>query len=409
MIRFMKAAVRGIKMELSAGESGWISLSDAVGWSSAGVTAKSGQVVSPETAMTLSAVWGCVKHTSELVSTLPMAMYEKKANGDRQVVEDHVSDILTESPNSEQTASEFWEGMIAHMLMRGNAYAEKQFIGSRLVGLKPLPNVVPERQKDGTFKYAVLDRGRKTYLPADKVFHLRGFGAGDGLGMSAVRYGAQSMGAALAADETASKVFANSMMPSGVITSDQSLSPEQRTQLATMLEAYVGSSRAGKTMVLEAGLDHKAVQMNPEDAQLLETRQFNVEDVCRWFGTPPIIIGHSSKGQTMWGSGVEAIMLSWRTLGINPLLKRVEARVKKDLIRPSGSRRRYIEYNREAMLQMDSKAKGEFMSKMGASGTMTANERREKLNLPRHNSAGADDLLAQTALAPLETLGKDTQ
>lgn len=407
MIRLIKAAVRGVKMELAAGESGWISLTDALSWATTGKTAKSGQVVSPETAMTLSAVWACVTRTSQLVSSLPLTVYEKKPDGSRDKIDGDLQEILTESPNSEQTGVEYWEGTTAHTIMRGNGYSEKLFIGNRLVGLKPLFNVTPERKNGGPLKYAIIDRGRKSYMPADKVFHLRGFGSGDGLGMSTVRYGVQSMGAALAADETASKVFSNAMMPSGILTSEQTLTPDQRTQLQAMLESYVGSSMVGKTLVTEAGLNFKQLQMNPEDAQLLETRRFNVEDVCRWFGTPPIIIGHSAEGQTMWGSGVEAIMLSWLTLGINPLLKRIEARIKKDLIRKSGKRNLYVEYNREAMLQMDSKSKGEFMSKMGNSGTMTANERRAKLNMQRHDDPAADALLAQTALAPLEDLGKD--
>ncbi|MDO6486054.1 phage portal protein, partial [Shimia thalassica] len=219
---------------------------------------------------------------------------------------------------------------------------------------------------------------------ADKVFHLRGFGPGDGIGMSAIAYGANSIGAALAADETAGSVFSNSMMPSGVLESDQTLTEPQREQLQAHLTTYVGSKKAGKTMLLEAGLKYNQLQMNPEDAQLLETRRYSVEDVCRWFGVPPIIIGHASQGQTMWGSGVEAIMLSWLTLGINPLLSRIESRIEKDLI-PIGKRGKWVfRFNREGMLQMDSKAKGEFLSKMATSGTMTANERREKLNLPPH-------------------------
>lgn len=406
MIRFMKAALRGIKMELASGESGWISLTDAKSWATTGTTAKSGQVVSPESAMTLSSVWACVSRTSQLVSTLPLTVFEKKADGSREKIDGELQEILTVSPNPEQTGVEFWDGMTAHMVMRGNAYAEKLFVGRRLVGLRPLFNVTPERKTGGPLKYAIVDRGRKSYMPPEKVFHLRGFGSGDGLGMSAVRYGVQSLGAALAADETASKVFANSMMPSGILYSDQTLTADQRVQLQTMLEAYVGSSKVGKTMVVEAGLNYKQLQMSPEDAQLLETRRFSVEDICRWFGIPPIIIGHSAQGQTMWGSGVEAIMLSWLTLGINPLLTRIEARIKKDLIRPTGNSKVYAEYNREAMLQMDSKAKGDFLLKMRMGGFITGDEGREKLNLPRRGGQN-DELVIQSSMALTELLGKD--
>ena len=147
--------------------------------------------------------------------------------------------------------------------------------------------------------------------------------------------------------------------------------------------------------------------MNPEDAQLLDTRRFSVEDVCRWFGVPPVVVGHAGQGQTMWGSGVEAIMLSWLTLGINPLLKKIENRIGIDLVPVERRRRWFAEFNREAMLQMDSAAKGEFLAKMATSGTMTANERRAKLNLPRHNDPAADELMMQGAMAPLGNLSEE--
>ncbi|WP_218640465.1 phage portal protein, partial [Rhodovulum sulfidophilum] len=219
-------------------------------------------------------------------------------------------------------------------------YSEKLTVGSRLVGLRPLFNVVPVRRDDGRFDYRVTEDGRSHVLPPGKVFHVRGFGGGDGLGMSAIRFGVQSFGSALAADETAARVFSNAMMPSGVIESDQTLTPEQRAQLGRMLDAYVSSDRAGKTLALEAGLKYRQLQMNPEDAQLLETRRFQVEDVCRWFGTPPVVIGHAAQGQTMWGTGVEAIMMAWLRTGINPLLRRLESRILKDLI-PAAKRGRW--------------------------------------------------------------------
>jgi HK97 family phage portal protein len=172
------------------------------------------------------------------------------------------------------------------------------------------------------------------------------------------------------------------------------------------MEDFVSSKRAGKVMALEAGLSFSPTQVNPDDAQLLDTRRFQVEDVCRWFGTPPIIIGHAASGQTMWGSGVEAIMLAWLTLGINPQLRRFEARIKKDLI-PLDRRAKWsVEWNREAMLQMDSKSKAVFLTGLTNSGIMSADESRDRLDLARRGGA-ADDLHAQTALAPLEALGKD--
>ncbi len=406
MIRFFKAAVRGIRQELRAGESGWISLNGSDPWTGGGYSSVAGKTVTPSSALAFSAVWDCVRKTSQVLSTLPLALYEKEDGGTRVKIEEDLSGILAESPNREQTAVEFWEGMTAQQTLRGNACAEKLFLGDRLVGLRPLLNVTPKRNQNGGLEYNVNDRGRISTLPADKVFHLRGFGGGDGLGMSAIKYGANSIGSALAADETAGSVFSNAMMAAGVLTSDQKLNDNQRAQLQALLETFMGSSRAGKTLTLESGLKFQQLQMNPEDAQLLETRRYSVEDVCRWFGVPPIVIGHSAEGQTMWGSGVEAVMLSWLTLGINPLLVKNEARILKDLIPIEKRGRWYAEFNREAMLQMDSKAKGDFLLKMRMAGFMSGDEGRDKLNLPRRGG-NSDELVVQTSLGLVDLLGKE--
>ena len=400
MIRFLKGNIRRV---LSSWTGGWVgSVSDAlhsvVGQSHAG------KRVSGESALQVSAVWSCVRRTAEVISTLPLHLYERTGDGAKRRVEAEIMEILAVSPNPDQTGVEFWEGMVAHMVLRGNACAERLMIGNRLVGLRPLPGMQPRIDRDGKLNYEHMDRGKRERLPADKVFHLRGFGSGTGLGMSAIRYGAHSIGVALAADEVAGKFFANAMMPSGAITTEQDLSAEQREKLRTYLNDFAGSDRAGKILTLASGLNWQDMQMNPEDAQLLETRRFNVEDVCRWFGVPPVVIGHASDGQTMWGSGVEQIMLSWLTLGVNPLLTRIEKRVRRDLL-PVARPRWFVEFTREAMLQMDSKAKADFLMKLRFAGYMTGNEGRDKINMPRHPDG--DDLLVQTSLLPADLLGKE--
>ncbi|WP_102867632.1 phage portal protein [Pseudovibrio exalbescens] len=405
MMRFLRAALRGVRNELRGDGIGWVGLNSASGFTSPSHKTPSGKTVNATTSLEVSAAFDCVRKTAQVVSSLPLKFY-RKAAAKREEIEDDLSDILTTSPNPEQTGVEFWEGMTAHMVLRGNAYAERLMIGNRLVGLKPLLDVEPKRTADGSFEYAVRDRGKLETLPASKVFHLRGFGPGDGIGLSAIRYGAGSIGAALAADETASRVFSNAMMASGVLSSEQTLNADQRASLQDLLTRYAGSSRAGKMLVLEAGLKFHQLQMNPEDAQLLETRRFNVEDVCRWFGTPPIVIGHAGQGQTMWGTGVEHIMLSWLSLGINPLLTRIEARILKDLVSVEKRRTHYAEFTREAMLRMDSKAMGDFLLKMRMGGFMSGDEGRDKLNLPRRGGKN-DELVVQTSMGLVDMLGKE--
>jgi len=385
-----------------------LNLKDGAGWAAAyGMNNHAGKTVTLNTAMQLATVWSCVRLTAQAVSCLPLSIYEKRGNDDRVKVDadDYLVDVLCDSPNEDQTPLEFWETMVAWMVTTGNGYAEKVEIGTRLSALQPLPSThcTPIRDAENVLKYTFNDRGKTEVLPRDKVFHLKGFGFGGDVGLSPIRFGSQAFGSAIAIDEAAGKLFGKGLQASGVLSANTTLQKEQREDLAKIMEKFIGSSNAGKLMILEAGLKYDRLSLSPVDAQMLENKRFSVEEICRWFGVPPIIIGHAAQGQTMWGSGVEQILLAWLTLGIDPLCDRIEARIKKQLIRPTGNRRRYAEFNREALLQMDSAAKAAFLSTMTQNGLMTRNEGRAKLNLPRVD--GGDELTAQTNLAPLKALG----
>lgn len=396
-------------------------LTDGPAWANFfGLHSNSGKLVTLHTALQLSTVWACIKLSAQAVSSLPGAMYEKDATGSRnQVEDDDIAAVIADSPNEDQTPLEYWEGKVAWLLASGNAYSEKVFNGTvagtrtpRLSALQPLMSThcTPMRKSDGTLVYRFSDRGKVEELPRDKVFHIKGFGQNlknIDLGLSPIAAGVHSLGAAMAAQEAAGKTFANGMRPTGFFLFDQVLKKEQREQAnKTLVDPLKGSENAGGVGILEAGVKWQSVSLNPEDAQMLETRRFDVEEICRWFGVPPIIIGHAADGQTMWGSGVEQILISWLTLGVDPICDRIEARIRKQLIRPTGNRRRYFEFNREALLQMDSKAKANFLSTMWNSGGMTRNEGRAKLNLPHDPSPAANQLTVQSAMVPLDQLGQ---
>jgi HK97 family phage portal protein len=242
-------------------------------------------------------------------------------------------------------------------------------------------------------------------LPREKVFHVKGFGFGGDSGLSAIRFGVQTLSTAIAAFETSGKLFSNGLHGSGLLTSSSPLgiTEKQRPQLEKIMQDYAGSSKAGKMMILEGGLKFEKLQLSPVDAELLAQQRFSIEEICRWVGTPPIIIGHAPEGQTMFGSGVEQTFLAWLALGINPICERIERRITKQLIATGEQRRVYAEFNREAFLQMDSAAKATFLSTVTQNGLMDRNEGRRKLNLPAR--PGADQLTAQSNLVPLDRLG----
>jgi HK97 family phage portal protein len=369
----------------------------------------SGKVVTLSAALTISAVWACIVRSAQAMASLPLDLFKKTSSG-RQSQAGALADLLSLSPNLDQTPVEFWEGMFSWMLCSGNAYAEIDWINGRPSSLMPIPSthVTPIRNKvNNLLSYEVQEIGglRKRTVARENMFHLKGWGFGGDEGMSPIRWGTQSLGAAMAADEASAKMFGSGMQASGVLKTNQRIDERQRPQLQAMMQEYAGSSRAGKLMILEAGMEFEQLTLNPDDAQMLETRRFSIEEVCRWFGVPPIVIGHAAEGQTMWGTGVEAIFLSWMQLGINPVLKKVEQRIRKQLIPLRDQRDVYAEFNREAMLQMDSKAKAEFLRAMTTNGIMTRDEARDKLNLERRGGV-ADDLMVQTAMSPIDLLNE---
>lgn len=387
------------RISLDLREGGGSSWAAAFGFSNA-----SGKRMTATSAMQLATVFACVRLTAQAISSLPLKLYERRGDGDRVQADDHaIAVLIDQAPNADQTSVEFWESMVARMALNGDAVAHKRMSGRFLSALEPIA-ATPIRV-NGDLRYEFVDRGQRDTLGPDEVLHLRGFSMGGDSGMSAIRFGSQTFGLAAATDESAARIFSNGMNPSGVLTSDQSLKPDQRKQLELIMGRYAGSQNAGKLMILEAGLEFKAMSLNPEDAQMLEQRRFNIEEMCRWFGMPPIIIGHAAQGQTMWGSGVEQILLSWLVLGINPICRRIEARITKSLLTPPERRRFYAEFTREALLQMDSAAKAAFLSSVTQNGLMTRNEGRLKLNLSRSAQPGADLLTAQSNLAPLDRLG----
>lgn len=391
-----------------------LTTTDPAGWSFLGTSSTAGKSVTLTNALKLATVWACIRVNAQAASSLPLVFRETQRDGTKRIVSDDrfgVAEILGQSPNADQTPLEFWETQIAWLLCRGNAYAEKVTSPrGRLQSLEVLRAdlVTPRRLPDNTLVYEFRDRGKIERLPRSRVMHLKGFGQGlvdRDLGLSPIAAGANVLGAAMAADESAARFFSKGMQPSGFFKFDTVLSPEDR-ELAreNLIKPMTGSGNTGSVGILEGGTSFDAISLNPEDAQLLETRAFNVEEICRLFGTPPIIIGHAPQGQTMWGSGVEQVLLSWLTLGIDPICDRIEARIHKDLLRGTGQNALEARFDREALLQMDSKAKADFLSRMVQNGIYTRGEARERLHMPRRE--GTDTLTAQTNLAPLNQLGQ---
>lgn len=409
-----RALVKSAEPGLASNLAGWagrkIGLGDAGFWKTFyGADSASGKVVSQQTALQLSTVWACVRLIAETIATLPIALYEDK-NGAPVVATAHpVNFVISQQPNADQTPVEFWENVMASLLLQGNAFCEPHLSGRQLSSLEFLlpQNMAPRRRADGSIEYRYTDNfGKPHTLTEDEMVHVRAFGVDPLCGLSPLAYGRQVLGSAMAADESAAKMFANGMKLGGVLSTDQILNPKQRLEIRDdMTQQFAGATNTGKTMLLEAGMKYQQVSMTPEDAQMLQTRAFNVEEICRWFRVPPWMVGHT-QNSTSWGTGMEQQMIGFLSFTLLPWIKRIEMCANRRLLRVDERRRFYVKFNPEGLLRMDSAARAAFYSSMVQNGIYTRDDCRGKENLPPAGGNAAK-LTVQSNMLPIDLLGQD--
>jgi HK97 family phage portal protein len=355
-------------------------------------------------ALGLAATYACVNLLAGTQASLPLMVYRTDAAGVRTVAKDHpLYFVLHDSPNYDQTAVDFWEFMCAGIELHGNGYA---VIATRTNGeinsLTPVrPDIVTvKRDRAGKLEYSWAEGGRTRVYTQESILHIRGFGGSPEGGASTLAACRQTFAGALAAEGAANSMFANGAMPSGVLSTDKTFTPDQRKLAEELLtEKFVGALNAGRPMLLDNGLKWDQLTISPEDAQMLETRRFGVEEICRVFGVPPHMIGHT-ENSTSWGTGLEQQTLGFVKFTLRRRLKRIEQALEKQLL-PLSERRQgvTIEFNLEGLLRGDSAGRSAFYQTMTQMGAMTVNEVRALENLPP--IAGGDVARVQMQNQPL--------
>ncbi len=367
----------------------------------------SGQAVTGKAAMQLDAVWSCVRLISETIATLPLSMYERTGTGKRPASQHPLHFVIHDQPNVDATAAVFWEAMIASMLLRGAGRAEKLYIGARLVGLNFLDpeRLVITRDSNGRRLYQYpRSNGTIREIPAAQIWTVPGFTL-DGInGVSVIHYGAKVFGAAIAAERAAANTFRNGLLQTLYYKINTFLKPEQRLEFKKNL---AGAIERGETPLLEGGTEAQTLGINPADAQLLESRSFSVESICRWFRVPPWMVGHTEKS-TSWGSGIEQQMIGFLTFTLAPWLRRIEQAISKDLLTPADRTRYYAKFAVEGLLRADSAGRAAFYAAMVNNGILTRDEVRElEDRAPLGGNAAV--LTVQSAMTTLDSIGTATE
>lgn len=369
------------------------------------VGSDAGVMVSPGGSLQLIAAWACVSLIASTVATLPLVYTDVDPATGKRVpqVNSPIHRMLTLSPNKDMTAIDFWEMMVASLCLWGNAYARLDRIVGRVVSMTPLrpEYMTVARNPNGDIEY----RYQPGVYPAQvftakDILHIKGFGADGLVGFSPIAMARQALGRSIAADQASGKVFASGMSASGLIKYEKAFkSKEQRDEIRDSIAGFTGSSNTGKVMVLENGMEYQSIQMSSKDAQLLESRMFNVEEVCRIWRVPPQLIGHVLKSSS-WASSIESTTIGFKAFCLRAYFRRIEQAVAKAL---SFTGTQQLKYNQDDLDCADSTALANLDGARVQNGLRFRNELRRRDGLDE--IPGGDVLTVQSNLVPIDRLG----
>ena len=357
--------------------------------------------VTEETALQVSAVWACVRLLSQTVASLPLVVYRKTDKG-RELPPDHWFMRLMERPNQYQTKYEFWEHQVANLALHGNLYARKTELAGKIRSLLPLnPLQVETKLIAGKVAHMFSVDGGIAALSSDSVWHARM--NGDVIvGRSPLQFGRNLIGVAQAAELAVTKLYTNGGKRSGVLSFDKLLTTEQRQQVRDNF-SNLTTGTDDRLLVLEMGAKFDPISMSPQDIELLASRKFQIEEICRWFGVPSVLVNDTS-GSTTWGSGIAELVTGFYKLNLRPYLEAIENSITTHLFSDADRKEYEVEFDFEGLLRASQKDRYDGYRTGIQSGLLTPNEARAMEWLP--SIEGGDQLLIQGAMIPVKDAGK---
>lgn len=374
----------------------------------------SGKVVTERSAMQMTAVYSCVRILAEAVAGLPLHLYRYKEDGGKEKALDHpLYLLLHDEPNPEMSSFVFRETLMTHLLLWGNAYAQIIRNGKgEVVALYPLmPNKMSvNRDETGqlyyTYQKSVEEVPKSkdflvTLHPSD-VLHIPGLGFDGLVGYSPIAMAKNAIGLAIATEEYGSKFFANGAQPSGVLEHPGTIKDPQRVRESWMSQ-FGGSGNSNKIAVLEEGLKYTPISISPEQAQFLETRKFQINEIARIFRVPPHMVGDLEKSSF---SNIEQQSLEFVKYTLDPWVVRWEQSIQRRLLTPEEKKVYFVKFNVEGLLRGDYQSRMSGYATARQNGWMSANDIRELENLDRISTEDGGDLyLVNGNMLPLSKAG----
>lgn len=375
----------------------------------------SGKPVNERTAMQTTAVYACVRILAEAVASLPLHVYEYQDDGGKKLVHDHpLYYLLHDEPNPEMSSFVFRETLMSHLLIWGNAYAQIIRDGAgRVLGLYPLlPDKMDVQRDDRGNIYYVYSRNSdenpmfKEYgdirLKAEDVLHIPGLGFDGLIGYSPIAMAKNAVGMTLACEEYGASFFANGANPGGVLEHPGVLKDPSKVR-ESWNSVYRGVNNAHKIAVLEEGMKYQQIGIPPEEAQFLETRKFQINEIARLYRIPPHMVGDLDKSSF---SNIEQQSLEFVKYTLDPWVIRWEQSLQRSLLLPGEKGKYFIKLNVDGLLR------GDYQSRMNGyavgrqNGWFSANDIREMENMnPIPDEQGGNLYLINGAMTKLEDAG----
>ena len=377
-------------------------------------TSSSGKPVNERSAMQMTAVYSCVRILSEALAGLPLHLYRYREDGGKEKATDHpLYHLLHNEPNPEMSSFVFRETLMTHLLLWGNAYAQIIRNGKgEVIALYPLmPNrMTVDRDKNGQLYYkyhttsddAPTMDGTTVTLPPSQVLHIPGLGFDGVVGYSPIAMAKNAIGMAIACEEYGAKFFANGAAPGGVLEHPGTIKDPQRVR-ESWQSTFGGSGNANKIAVLEEGMKYTPISISPEQAQFLETRKFQINEIARIFRVPPHMVGDLEKSSF---SNIEQQSLEFVKYTLDPWVIRWEQTLFRALFSDKEKKEYFFKFNLEGLLRGDYATRMTGYATARQNGWMSANDIRELENLDRiPTEEGGDLYLINGAMCKMADAG----
>lgn len=352
--------------------------------------------VTSETALNYTAYWACVRLISKSIASLPCILYERMERGKKRAVNHPLYRLLHDEPNPDMDAYTYIETLIYHLIANnGNAYSFIEWDPSR-TEIRALWPMDPSRVTKGRdpetreIRYLYQSDNGPVEIPAYRVWHIPGFGYDGLVGYTPLTYARNQIGLAIAAERMGAHLFKNGLTLGGVVTHPGVMSTQAQDNFRAMLAGrHQGVDKAHEILVLEEGMKYDKNSLPPEDAQMLETRKFQRNEIATFFGVPPHKIGDLERATF---NNIEEQNLEYVIDCIRPIVIRIEKSANRQLLLPDEKAGFFTEYLLEGLLRGDSSARASFYKELYYLGALSPNDIREKENMNPITDADGNEI-----------------